>query len=96
MTVLGWAIVTVGAAILALSALGVLRLPGALARQHAATKAATLGLGTLALGVALLQPSTGWWLRLAILVCVLMATVPVASHALARATNEASADGSND
>lgn len=93
MTLLGWAIITLGTAILAISALGVLRLPGALARQHAATKAATLGLGAMILGVAIQQPSLDWWLRLALLGCVLLATVPIASHALARAASEASDDG---
>ena len=92
MTTLGWMTIVLGAAMLALSALGVLRLPGPLARQHAATKAATLALGTMIAGVACLQPSVEWWLRLVILAFVLLATVPVASHALARAAH--AADGS--
>lgn len=85
MTVLGWALVILGAALLAVAALGLLRLPNALARQHAATKAATLALGVMLAGLALLQPSLAWWTRIAALVGVLAATVPIASHALARA-----------
>lgn len=87
MTLLGWATITLGTAILAISALGVLRLPGALARQHAATKAATLGLGAMIVGVAILQPSIDWWSRLAVLAGTLLTTLPVASHALARAAS---------
>lgn len=74
-----------GAALLALAALGLLRLPDALSRQHAATKAATLALGVMLAGLALLQPAPEWWIRIGVLVAVLAATVPIASHALARA-----------
>lgn len=85
MTVLGWTLMILGAALLAVAALGLLRLPNALARQHAATKAATLALGVMLAGLALLQPLPAWWIRIAALVGVLAATVPIASHALARA-----------
>ncbi|WP_051933376.1 monovalent cation/H(+) antiporter subunit G [Massilia sp. BSC265] len=85
MTVLGWALVILGAALLAVAALGLLRLPDALSRQHAATKAATLALGVMLAGLAVLQPSFAWWIRIGLLVLLLVLTVPVASHALARA-----------
>lgn len=85
MTALGWALMIVGAALLAVAALGLLRLPDALSRQHAATKAATLALGVMLAGLAVLQPSAAWWIRIAALVLLLAATVPIASHALARA-----------
>lgn len=85
MTVFGWVVITIGAALLAVAAFGVLRLPDALARQHAATKAATLALGVIIVGVALVQPSSAWLGRLALLAVVLILTVPIASHALARA-----------
>jgi multicomponent Na+:H+ antiporter subunit G len=82
---LGWALMILGAALLAVAALGLLKLPDALSRQHAATKAATLALGVMLAGLALLQPSPAWWTRIGALVAVLAATVPIASHALARA-----------
>ncbi len=85
MSLLGWGLLLLGAALLAVAALGVLRLPGALAKQHAATKAATLALGVMVLGVAALYPDAAWWGRLALLIAVLLATLPLASHALARA-----------
>ena len=81
----GWALMILGALLLAVAALGLLRLPDALSRQHAATKAATLALGCMLAGLALLQPSAAWWIRIAALVTLLVLTVPVASHALARA-----------
>jgi multicomponent Na+:H+ antiporter subunit G len=85
MTALGWTLIIVGSALLAVAALGLLRLPDALSRQHAATKAATLALGVMLGGLAVLQPSWEWWIRIAALVAVLGVTVPLASHALARA-----------
>lgn len=85
MSALGWVLVVLGAALLAVAALGLLRLPDALSRQHAATKAATLALGVMLAGLAVLQPSAAWWIRIGLLVLLLVLTVPVASHALARA-----------
>lgn len=85
MTALGWALMIGGAALLAVAALGLHRLPDALSRQHAATKAATLALGAMLAGLAVLQPGSAWWIRIGLLVAVLAATVPIASHALARA-----------
>lgn len=85
MTALGWTLMAFGAALLAVAALGLLRLPDALSRQHAATKAATLALGLMLAGLAMLHPSFAWWIRIGTLVAVLAATVPVASHALGRA-----------
>lgn len=86
---LGWSVISVGAALLAVAAWGVLRLPGALARQHAATKAATFALGTMVIGVGILQSSPAWLWRLGLLAIVLLVTVPIASHALARAAARA-------
>jgi multicomponent Na+:H+ antiporter subunit G len=92
MNALGWALMILGAALLAVAALGLLRLPDALSRQHAATKAATLALGVMLAGLALLQPSAAWWARIGALVVVLAATVPIASHALARAAAQRTDD----
>jgi multicomponent Na+:H+ antiporter subunit G len=82
---LGYALMIFGAALLVVAMVGVLRLPDTLARQHAGTKAATLALGLMALGLALVVPSAGAWTRLGLLIVALWVTLPVASHALARA-----------
>ena len=85
MTALGSLLMVVGAGLLVVAMIGVLRLPDTLARQHAGTKAATLALGVMALGLALVTPGTGAWIRLGLLIVALWVTLPVASHALARA-----------
>jgi multicomponent Na+:H+ antiporter subunit G len=82
---LGTVAIVLGAALLALACYGVLRLPDALSRQHAATKAATLGLGVMAVGVGIVHADPEVWVRLALVLVALAATMPLASHALARA-----------
>lgn len=83
--VAGTALILLGALALAIACWGVLRLPDALSRQHAATKAATLALAAIALGTATLHGGSGWWLRALLLLALLALTLPLASHALARA-----------
>lgn len=86
MTLVGSIVITLGSLLLVVAAWGVLRLPDALARQHAATKAGTLALLTICLGAALLAPAgQGFGWRLAVVVALLFGTLPVASHLLARA-----------
>ena len=85
MTVIGSLLLILGAGLLVVAMIGVLRLPDTLARQHAGTKAATLALAVMACGLGLVTPSVGAWLRLALLIVALWVTLPVASHALARA-----------
>lgn len=82
---LGHTLMIFGAALLVVAMVGVLRLPDTLARQHAGTKAATLALGLMVLGLALVLPGAAAWTRLGLLILALWVTLPVASHALARA-----------
>lgn len=81
----GWGICTLAMIILVIAAVGILRLPDALARQHAATKAATLAVSLFALGLGLAVGEAAWTWRLLVLVAILLMTLPLASHALARA-----------
>lgn len=74
-----------GAALLLVAAWGVVRLPDALARQHAATKAGTLALACVCLGAAGWMQDAVWTLRLLVILVFLLVTLPVASHLLARA-----------
>ena len=85
MSLLGWSVCTLAMIILVIAAVGILRLPDALARQHAATKAATLAVSLFALGLGLAVGETSWTWRLLALVAILLSTLPLASHALARA-----------
>lgn len=89
--ILGWLLCGLALAILLIAALGVYRLPDALSRQHAATKAATLSLSLFALGAGLVAWDSAWTWRLILLVAILFAALPLASHALGRA-----AAGSNE
>jgi multicomponent Na+:H+ antiporter subunit G len=79
------ALCLLGALVLLIAALGLLRLPDALSRQHAGTKAGTLGVTLVALGAGLWAGDWSWIWRLGLLVLVLFLTLPLASHALARA-----------
>ncbi|MCC5861258.1 MAG: monovalent cation/H(+) antiporter subunit G [Gammaproteobacteria bacterium] len=81
----GMVLVLGGAVALVIAAWGVLILPDALSRQHAATKAGTLALALICLGVALLVGEGQWTWRLLLIVVFLLTTLPVAAHLLARA-----------
>lgn len=84
-SLLGWGICTLAMLVLTIAAFGILRLPDALARQHAATKAATLAVSLFALGLGLVVGEAAWTWRLLVLVAFLLITLPLASHALVRA-----------
>lgn len=85
MSIVAVVLTAVGAALLVIAAWGVIVLPDALSRQHAATKAGTLALALVLIGAWLLMPSGEWAWRLVLILGFLLATLPVASHLLARA-----------
>lgn len=91
MTIIAISVAFLGILVLLIAAYGVVRLPDALARQHAVTKAGTIGISLFALGLMLFAFSqdweTGWLLRLILLMLVLFLVMPLASHALARASS---------
>lgn len=74
-----------GVAFLLVAAVGVLRLPDAFTRMHAATKAGTLGAGLVVLGAALSLESAMGIATALVTLLVLLLTVPLASHSLGRA-----------
>jgi multicomponent Na+:H+ antiporter subunit G len=83
--------------VMLIAALGVIRLPGALARQHAATKAATLSVSLFIFAFLVHATVAHWggeWLfKLVVLMLILLITLPLAAHALGRsALNENEAD----
>ena len=89
---LGWLICGVAMLVLLVAATGLVRLPDSLSRQHAATKAGTVAVTLLAVGAALVAGDAAWTARLAVIVVLLLLTLPLASHALGRAAaREASA-----
>lgn len=81
----GWLLCVLGIVVILVAALGLIRLPDALSRQHAATKAGTVAVILFATGVALVVQDSAWTWRLLAIVVLLLLTLPLASHALSRA-----------
>ena len=65
--------------------MGVLRLPDLFMRLQAATKASTLGVGCLLLGVAVHFQDLGVTTRAVLVVAFFFLTAPVGAHLIARA-----------
>lgn len=90
-TVTAGVLLAVGALLIAVAAVGLLRLPDAYNRMNAVAKAATLGLVCVLLGVLLHDPG---WRSAAVLgaaVALQLLTAPVGGFAVARAAYRAGA-----
>ena len=74
-----------GAALMLVTGLGLMRMPDIFTRMHAATKGASLGVAFMLLAAALAFQETGVFLKGAITVLFIFLTAPVASNLLARA-----------
>lgn len=74
-----------GALLMLIAAFGILRLPDFYLRMSAITKAATLGLGMVLLGVAIHFDDIGVFAKAFIIVTFLLLTSPVGAHAISRA-----------
>ena len=87
MLIPAWLFAILSVFMLIIAAFGLVRLPDSLTRQHAATKAATLSVSLLVVGLMWFSVSSGWewgWIvRLLLLLFLLLLTLPIASHALA-------------
>lgn len=80
----GWFFMLAGSVFFVTAALGLLRFPDLYSRLHAVTKTDTLGLGLLALGLALLDPSWRTGLMLLLIWLLVMASGAVNCQLLAR------------
>lgn len=85
MTWVGDALILLGALILLIAACGLFVVKDALSRQHAATNAGSFGLALIMAGVGATGGDLPWTWRSAAVVLAVWATMPVASHVLARA-----------
>lgn len=85
MDVPGVVLLSAGALLMVVAAWGVIVLPDALSRQHAATKAGTLALMLVCVGAMLIARDAAWTWRLLLILGFLLVTLPVSSHLLARA-----------
>ncbi len=85
MSAVASATLLVGAGLVLLAAVGVVRMPDLYSRMQAASKAATLGVALLVIGAALHfgDPAASW--RAALTALFLFVTAPVAAHVIARA-----------
>jgi len=80
----GLILITLGAMLLVISAIGLLRMPDTITRMHAGTKASTLGSLLVIMGVAFLEPTL--WFKLFFLALFILITNPLSSSILARST----------
>ena len=78
-------LMVIGSIFCLVAALGVVRLPDALTRMHAATKAGTLGTGLLIIAETLFYRQLGISLRAATVIVLVLLTAPVAAHLIGRA-----------
>lgn len=74
-----------GGFFIAVSAIGVLRLPDVFMRMHAATKAGTLGAGLILLAAAVLFGTLSVTVKALVVFLFLLFTAPVGAHVLGRA-----------
>jgi monovalent cation/proton antiporter MnhG/PhaG subunit len=74
-----------GSAVSLVAAIGVVRLPDAFLRMHAATKGGMVGAGLVLVGAGFGFGSAEAWLRVVLILAFLLVTLPLASHALGRA-----------
>jgi multicomponent Na+:H+ antiporter subunit G len=74
----------IGTAFLFLGNFGVLRLPDVYNRIQAGTKCTTLGAFLTIIGVGIMQPQ--WFWKTLIIAVFILATNPISSHAIARAS----------
>lgn len=86
MTILGGIVMAAGIVLSLLSAFGVWRFPTAIARMHAATKSASLGLALVVLGAGLASSSPGIVGIGVLTTALLFLTAPISGHLLGRAS----------
>jgi len=83
MNIAGYIFTTIGGIFLLLGGLGIYRMPDVLNQAQAGTKASTLGIVSLLIGLIFLRPD--WGFKLLIIILFFLSTSPLASHAIARA-----------
>ncbi len=85
MNVLASGLLLTGCAFLLLAAVGIVRMPDLYIRMSTASKAVTLGVGCLAIGLAVDMNDSGVTTRVILLIILFLMKAPVAAHMLGRA-----------
>jgi len=78
-------LIVLGGGFAAIAGLGLLRLPDVLIRMHASTKAGTLGVGLIVLGVSVHFTNSLVITKALLIIAFLLLTAPVAAHLIGRA-----------
>lgn len=78
-------LIIVGTFLMLISAIGIIRLPDFYLRMSAITKAATLGLFLLLIGLAIYFNNLGLSVKSFVIILLVLLTNPVGAHAIARA-----------
>jgi multicomponent Na+:H+ antiporter subunit G len=81
-----FAFLMIGAVLMLIAALGLVRMPDLLTRMHATTKAGALGSGLMVLAVAFHFGQTDIVARAVAVVIFIILTAPIAAHAIGRAS----------
>jgi len=74
-----------GAGFIFVAALGVVRFPDLFTRMHAASKAGSLGLGCVLVGVAISFPEPAVIVKCLLVLVFVFLTTPIAAHMIGRA-----------
>jgi len=80
-----WVLLGLGAVMLIIGGIGLIRLPDVFSRIHGASIIDTLGLGAIMFGLMIQGGFTIVTIKLALIVIFIQFTSPTATHALARA-----------
>ncbi len=80
--VAGGALIVLGTGLIAVAAIGMLRLPDVYNRANAVTKAASLGMVCVLLGVLVIVPGQAAFVTVAVAIVLQLFTVPIAGYAL--------------
>ena len=78
-------LIVIGALLVLIAGIGLVRMPDLYLRMSATTKAATLGVGSILLGAAIYFNDLGISSRAIAIIIFLLITAPVAAHMLGRA-----------
>lgn len=79
-------IISLGALFILLAAVGLIRMPDLYLRISVTTKAATLGVGLILLGLALYYMETSITTRVIAIIVFLFLTAPISAHVIGRAS----------
>ena len=85
MSVVAGVLIVAGMLLMAVSCLGVIRLPDFYSRAHAAAKSETLGIMLVFGGLIIYNGATQSSLKLFLILLILAVTSPTSSHVLSRA-----------